>query len=117
MCFSINIWNVLTLSAVISKYHPPCPNELTNGGGPCTYVYCVFIYHVIAVRFVKCGYVFAHRYTLGDDSECPMNYELSFLQYFFTGDIFLLIKLLTIFCAVFISHLIVLICENMNKHP
>ncbi len=48
------------------------------------YVYCVVCYCVTAAPYVKSvGCVFAYRYTLGDDSECPMDYDTSLLLKFF----------------------------------
>ncbi len=41
------------------------------------YIYCDC---VIAAPYVRrVGHVFAHQYTIYDDSECPMDYELSLL--------------------------------------
>ncbi len=43
-----------------------------------TYVYCVVCYHMIAAPHVRSiGHVIAHHYTLDDDSECPIDSELS----------------------------------------
>ncbi len=44
------------------------------------YVYCVVYYRVIVAQYVRSvGHVFAHLYTLDDDSERPMDYETSLL--------------------------------------
>ncbi len=44
------------------------------------YVYCVVCYHVIVAPYVRSvGHVYAYLYTLDDDSECPMDYEISLL--------------------------------------
>ncbi len=44
------------------------------------YIYCVVRYRVIVAPYVRSvGHVFAYRYTLDDDSECPMDYETSLL--------------------------------------
>ncbi len=44
------------------------------------YVYCVVYYCVIAAPYVRSvGHVFAYLYSLDDDSECPMDYEISLL--------------------------------------
>ncbi len=53
--------------------------QIYSGGCPSTYVYCVVCYRVIAAGYVKKCCVFAHCYTLADNSECPMDYELSLL--------------------------------------
>ncbi len=41
------------------------------------YVYCCVCYHMIAAPYIRS--IIAHRYTLDEDSEHSMNYELSLL--------------------------------------
>ncbi len=49
------------------------------------YVYWVVCYRVIVAPYVRSvGHVFAYLYTLGDDSECPMDYETSLLSNVFS---------------------------------
>ncbi len=52
--------------------------EIYSGRVPSTYVYCVVCYRVIDSPISRmCCHVFTHCYTLDDDSERPMDYELS----------------------------------------
>ncbi len=55
-------------------------NEIYRGGGPSMYVYCVVCYCVIVAPYVKSvSHIFVYLYTLEDNSECPMDYEISLL--------------------------------------
>ncbi len=54
--------------------------EIYSEGGPSTYVYCMVCYCVIAAPYVRSvGQVFTYLYTLDDDLERPMDYEISLL--------------------------------------
>ncbi len=54
--------------------------KIYSGGGPSMYMYCVVCYRVIVASYIRSvGHVFTYLYTLGDDSERPMNYETSLL--------------------------------------
>ncbi len=50
-----------------------------SGGGPSTYVYCIVCLSCDSSPICKKCFVFAHHYTLDDDSECSTYYELSLL--------------------------------------
>ncbi len=54
--------------------------EIYSGGGPSTYVYWVVCYCVIVALCVRSvGHVFAYLYTLHDDLERQIDYEISLL--------------------------------------
>ncbi len=47
------------------------------------YVYCVVCYLVIAPYVISVGHVFAYLYTIDDDSERSMDYEILYSLKFF----------------------------------
>ncbi len=56
--------------------------ELHSGSGPSTYIHCMVCYRSPISK--KCCHIFTHHYTLDNDSECSMDYDLSLLLKVFT---------------------------------
>ncbi len=55
-----------------------------SGGELFTYIFCAVCYHMIVAPYVRSvGHVFAYLFSLDDDAERPMDYEISILRKFF----------------------------------